>query len=174
MRWPSGPGVLKLIWCWGTVEPRAVARPSVRSFGMMLIAFIFPRIEEAQAAARRAPAGLFYVPGLAGDMPRCLSVMRQTGRDATKLSIPGQLLLSPMGVFAIGINTRGPLGGGIGSSNDHFQPPEFLPRIVLTLDFGHASVRSNGLVRPDVCRPDSVARRAALPTTPWSVFETRF
>src|SRR5580692_6611961 len=122
MRWPSGPGVLKLIWCWGTVEPRAVARPSVRSFGMMLIAFIFPRIEEAQAAARRAPAGLFYVPGLAGDMPRCLSVMRQTGRDATKLSIPGQLLLSPMGVFAIGINTRGPLGGGIGSSNDHFQP----------------------------------------------------
>ena len=69
----------------------------------MLICFIFPRIEEAQAAARRAPAGLFYAPGLAGDMPRCLSVMRQTGRDATKLTIPRQLPLSPIVVFAIGI-----------------------------------------------------------------------
>jgi hypothetical protein len=138
----------------------------------MLICFIFPGIEEAQAAARRAPAGLFYAPGLAGDMPRCLSVMRQTGRDATKLSIPRQLPLPQRWSLRSGSNTRGPLGGGIGSSNDHFQPPGFLPRIVLTLDVGHASVRSNGLVRPDVCRPDNVARRAALPTTPWSVFES--
>src|SRR6202034_2052718 len=30
------------------------------------------------------------------------------------------------------------------------------------LRFGHASVRSNGLVRPDACRPEIVVRRAAL------------
>ena len=73
---------------------------------MMLICFIFPRIEEAQAAARRAPAGLWYASGLAGDMPRCLSVMRQSGRDATQLSIPRQELpLSSTRVFAIGIDS---------------------------------------------------------------------
>jgi hypothetical protein len=40
--------------------------------------------------------------------------------------------------------------------------PGVLPRISHHVRFGHARVQSNGLVRPDVCRPDSVARRAAF------------
>src|ERR1700733_13349039 len=57
-------------------------------------------------------------------------------------------------------------GGVVASSNGRFQPlSEFLPQIILTLTAAMlGDVDPTVLVRPDVCRPDNLARRAALPT----------